>query len=104
MKTKDDVNAILVLHRKGVTSSAIARVLGFSRHTVIRYIRQGEWRPIRSPKGKLYGLEHWLAIQFFLHGGNTEAVRKELLHKKGIEVSLRTVQRAVAPLRSESRN
>jgi len=35
------------------------------------------------------------------HGGNAEVVRQELKQEHGVEVSLRTVERAVAPLRRE---
>ena len=65
-----------------------------------RWLAQGEWRPhpSRSRPGKLDGLSDWLRERFHLHAGNTNAVRQELAREKNITVSLRTVERAVAPL------
>ena len=44
-------------------------------------------------------MEEWLAERFRRHGGNADVVRQELLAEKGIALSLRTVEREVAPLR-----
>src|SRR4029450_4969797 len=49
----------------------------------------------------LAGVEAWVAERFRRHGGNADVVRQELLAEKGLRVSLRTVERAVAPLRRE---
>jgi transposase len=49
----------------------------------------------------LDGLADWLAERFRRHRGNADVVRQELLAEQGIAVSLRTVERAVAPLRRE---
>jgi hypothetical protein len=55
----------------------------------------------------LDGLEAWLAERFTRHRGTAEVVRQDLLREKGIAVSLRTVERAVAgsrrALRAEAR-
>ena len=101
MKTKEQVNAILAMHANGMTAHASGHALGCSPHTVERYVEQGEWRPRRQAKGKLHGLESWLTERFLRHRGNADVVRQELLSELGIEVSLRTVERAVAPLRKE---
>lgn len=103
MKTKDQVNAIIAMHENGMTARSIARAIGCSPHTVGRYLKLGEWRPRRQAKGKLHGLEDWLAERFTRHRGNADVVRQELLAEHGIEVSLRTVERAVEPLRREMR-
>jgi transposase len=42
-----------------------------------------------------------LRERFRRHAGNADVVRQELAHEKNITVSLRTVERAVAPLRRE---
>jgi len=47
----------------------------------------------------LDGLEGWLAERFRQHRGNADVVRQELAREHGLVVSLRTVERAVAPLR-----
>ncbi len=45
----------------------------------------------------------WLSERFRRHAGNADVVRQELAAERGIEVSLRTVERAVAPLRQALR-
>lgn len=101
MKTKEQVDVILGMHANGLTVRTIARTLGCSPHTVDRYVQLGEWRPRRPVKGKLHGLENWLTERFLHHRGNANLVRQEVLHELEIEVSLRTVERAVAPLRKK---
>jgi transposase len=46
-------------------------------------------------------LSEWLREGFRQHAGNADVVRQELAREKDITVSLRTVERAVAPLRRE---
>ena len=48
-------------------------------------------------------MRDWLAKRFWLHRGNADVIRQELLSEKGVAVSLRTVERSVAPLRRELR-
>ena len=52
----------------------------------------GRWRPARYAGGVA-------EERFFRHRGNAEVVRQDLLREQSVEVSLRTVERAVAPLR-----
>lgn len=101
MKAADDVMAMLGLHRRGWSARRIAAELKISRNTVKRYIAEGEPVPYAgSGRGKaLDGLEDWLAERFERHRGNAEVIREELRTERGIEVSLRTVERAVRPLR-----
>ena len=49
--------------------------------------------------GKLEDQEAWLKERFFQHRDNAEVVRQDLVREQGIDVSLRTVERAVAPFR-----
>lgn len=102
MKTREEVEHMLRLRRQGLTPYRIAAVLGCSRTTVVRYLRQEEWRPIEKSR-RLAGLEPWLEERFLRHEGNADVVRQELLEEHGIEVSLRTVERAVQPLRQRLR-
>ena len=54
-----------------------------------------------SRSKKLDGLSDWIADRFRRHAGNADVVRQELAGEKGLIVSLRTVERATAPLRRE---
>jgi transposase len=103
MKEPEEVAAAVRLHALGWGSRRIARELGISRTTVKRYLAQGGWVAYRSPvrAGRLNGLEAWLGERFKRHRGNAEVLRQELLSEHGVDVSLRTVERAVAPWRQE---
>ncbi len=100
MRTQADVALMLRLKGLGWGLKRIAGELGYSRKTVRSWLAQGEWRPYASPSRpkKLDGLSDWLRERFCLHAGNTDMVRQELERDKNITVSLRTVERAVAPL------
>jgi len=70
---------------------------------VKRYLRQGGWQPYQAPAraGTLDDLVGWLQQRFLQHRGNCDVVRQDLMREHGLEVSLRTVQRAVAHLRQD---
>jgi transposase len=103
MKAPDEVSAMLRLKALGWGSKRIAAELGCSRNTVRHWLARGDWRrcawPSRSKK--LDGLSEWLRECFRQHAGNADVVRQELAREKNIVISLRTVERAVAPLRRE---
>ena len=101
MRTPDDVAAMLQLKGLGWGIKRIARELGGSHMTVRRYLAEGGFVAYRRPARRrtLAGLEEWLAERFRRHAGNADVVRQELLAEKGIALSLRTVEREVAPLR-----
>jgi transposase len=103
MLEPETVAAMLRLNELGWGTKRIARELGASRGTVKRYLAAGGWRPFRRPRRtkRLDGLEDWLAERFWRHRGNADVIRQELSAEKGLCVSLRTVERAVAPLRRE---
>src|SRR5690242_7043297 len=103
MKAPDDVAAMVRLKALGWGSKRIAAELGCSRNTVRRWLAEGAWRPCASPSRsrRLDGLSEWLAERFRRHAGNADVVRQELAREKGITASLRTVERAVAPMRQE---
>jgi transposase len=105
MRTPDEVAAMVRLKALGWGAKRIAAELGCSRNTVRRWLQHGGWRPMASPlrSKKLDGLAPWLAERFRRHAGNADVVRQELAVEKGIVVSLRTAERAVAPLRRELR-
>ena len=105
MRTPEEVSAMLALKARGWGSKRIAAELGCSRNTVRRWLAAGGWRaPSSAMRAKaLDGLEDWVAERFRQHAGNADVVRQELAAEKGITVSLRTVERAVAPFRQELR-
>jgi transposase len=105
MLAPDEVAAMVRLHRLGWGTKRIAGELGCSRNTVKRYLAAGGWMVIRQPRRKrrLDGFEEWLAERFRRHRGNCDVVRQDLLREHAITVSLRTVERAVAPLRQALR-
>ena len=103
MKTPDDVSAMVRLKGLGWGAKRIAAELGCSKTTVKRWLQFGDWRPCVTPSRskKLDGLADWLAERFRRHRGNADVIRQELAQEKDIHVSLRTVERTVAPLRRE---
>jgi len=103
METPESVREMQRLHALGVGTRGIAQQVGCSRNTVRRYLRQGGWQPYARPPGrsKLDGLGPWLTGALRQHRGNADVVRQELWRRHGIAVSLRTVERAVAPARRQ---
>jgi transposase len=99
----DEVAAMLRLHGLGWGTRRIAAELGCDRETVQRYLAAGGWAPYRTPErpGALAGQRAWLEERFRRHRGNADVVRQELAAERGLAVSLRTVERACAPLRRE---
>jgi transposase len=103
MQTPDDVQAMLKLASLGWGAKRIAAELGCSRNTVRSYLRQGGWQRYRAPArgSRLDRHAAWLQERFFQHRGNCDVLRQELQREFGLEVSLRTIERAVAHLRRE---
>ena len=105
MQTPEDAAQMLRLRAAGLGIKSIARKMGCSKNTVRRYLRADGWvaykRPART--SALRGLEPWLTERLQRHRGNADVVRQDLEREHGITVSLRTVERAVAPFRRELR-
>lgn len=103
MKEPDEVATMLRLRGLGWGPKRIARELRLSKNTVKRYLCQGGWAPFRRPKRAcaLASLDDWLEECFKRHKGNADVVRQDLATEHGLAVSLRTVERAVAPFRRE---
>jgi transposase len=103
MRTPDEVSAMLRMKALGWGSRRIASELGCARNTVRRWLAEGDWRVCASPSRskKLDGRSDWIAERFRRHAGNADVIRQELASEKGIVVSLRTVERATAPLRRD---
>ncbi|NUZ07369.1 IS21 family transposase [Schlegelella koreensis] len=105
MLAPQEVQKMLALSALGWGSKRIGHELGCSRNTVREYLRQGGWRPmdVARRSGVLEPHQEWLAERLRRHRGNADVVRQDLQRELGIEVGLRTVQRAVVPLRRELR-
>jgi len=105
MQTPEDVAQMLRLRAAGLGIKSIACKMGCSKNTVRRYLRGGGWAAYRRPERKraLSGLEPWLAERLQRHRGNADVVRQDLEREHRVTVSLRTVERAVAPFRRELR-
>ena len=105
MQTPEDVAQMLRLKAAGLGIKSIALRMGCSKNTVRRYLRGGGWVAYRRPErnSALRGLEPWLAERLQRHHGNADVVRQDVEREHGIAVSLRTVERAVAPFRRELR-
>jgi len=101
----DVVDRIRELAGQGVGSKRIARQLGVSRNVVRRYLagaRVGfQERPERRRLDSVMQREVERLFETVAEG-NTVVVQQELA-EKGIDVELRTLQRAVAPLRQAAR-
>jgi len=96
---------MLALRALGWGAKRISAELGCSRNTVREYLRRGGWKPMDvSRRASVVGSHReWLAERLRRHRGNADVVRQDLKRELGISVSLRTVQRAVEPLRRELR-
>jgi transposase len=103
MLAPQEVQKMLALSALGWGAKRISRELGCSRNTVRQYLRQGGWRPmdVSNRASSLEPHKDWLAERLRRHKGNADVVRQDLASELGVEVSLRTVQRAVEPLRRE---
>lgn len=105
MREPEEVSAMLRLQELGWGAKRIARELGVSRNTVRGYLRKGGWAgyPAGARAGALAVHRDWIEERLRRHRGNAEVVRQELAAELGVAVSLRTVERACAPLRRELR-
>lgn len=105
MEKPDDVAAMLRLHEAGWGAKRIARELGCSRNTVRRYLRLGGYQPYAAGQRPKTLDAHQPLVEdlFAQHRGNAEVVRQELLRHHGVDVSVRTVERAVQQKRTRLR-
>jgi transposase len=105
MLAPQEVQRMLALRALGWGAKRISAELGCSRNTVREYLRRGGWKPMDVSRRASVVEPHreWLAERLRQHRGNADVVRQDLKRELGIAVSLRTVQRAVEPLRRELR-
>lgn len=101
MLAPQEVQRMLALHAQEWGAKRISKELGCSRNTVREYLRSGGWKPMDVSGRASILAPHlpWLEQRLRQHKGNADVVRQKLQREFGITVSLRTVQRAVAPMR-----
>ena len=101
MLAPQEVHRMLALQAQGWGAKRISQELGCSRNTVREYLRSGGWKPMDVSGRASILAPHlaWLEQRLRQHKGNADVVRQDLQREFGIAVSLRTVQRAVAPMR-----
>jgi transposase len=101
MLAPEEVQKMLALQAQGWGAKRIAKEMGCSRNTVREYLRAGGWRPmdVSGRASVLAPHAQWLEERLRRHKGNADVVRQDLHKELGVDVSLRTVERAVAPLR-----
>jgi transposase len=101
MLAPQEVQRMLALQAQGWGAKRISKELGCCRNTVREYLRSGGWKPMDVSGRASVLTPHlpWLEQRLRQHKGNADVVRQELQREFGIAVSLRTVQRAVAPMR-----
>ena len=105
MHTPEDVAQMLRLKAARTGIKKIASLMVCSKNTVRRYLRADRWLEYKRPRrgAVLDHLGPWLAERSHRHRGNADVVRQDLDREHGIAVSLRTVERAVAPDRRAMR-
>lgn len=104
MKASDEVLTMKTLYAKGHTARKIAGILGCGVHTVKRTLEYGfDVSAREQPPSALDAHGEFLLECFLRHHGNGDLVRQELATELGIQVSLRTVQRALKPFRERLR-
>jgi len=105
MLAPQEVQRMLALQALGWGAKRISGEIGCSRNTVREYLRSGGWKAMDVSRRASVMQPHreWLAERLRRHRGNADVVRQDLKRELGIAVSLRTVQRAVEPLRRELR-
>jgi transposase len=105
MLKPDLVDRIRELSGQGLGSKRIARRLGVSRNSVRRYLAGARVGFQERPDARRLDADTYREVQRLFETvaeGNTVVVQQELAGQ-GINVELRTLQRAVAPLRQAAR-
>lgn len=100
------VTAIRILAGRGVGKKAIAREVGVAVNTVRRYLRQPIAAGVqRRPAARRLSDEHRREARELYEGpaGGNAVVVQRLLAERGVAVSVRTIERAVADIRQAQR-
>lgn len=96
------VGQLFALHQLGWSTRRIAQELGISRTTVKAWLRKGPGRVYQGPNRAAVLEPHleWIRERWRAGVRSGDVFRQELA-AKGVNVSLRTVERAICPLRRE---
>lgn len=100
------VATIRELAGRGVGSKTIARTVGVARNTVRRYLRQPIAPGVQvRPAARRLGDEAQIEARSLYEGpaGGNAVVVQRLLKERGTDVSVRTIERAVADIRRARR-
>jgi transposase len=99
------VDRIRELSARGLGSKRIARLLGVARNSVRRYLAGATFGHQRRPAARRLDDDALREVQDLfgtVAEGNAVVIQQELA-ARGVHLELRTLQRAVAPLRQEQR-
>ena len=100
------VATIRELAGRGVGSKTIARTVGVARNTVRRYLRQPIAPGVQvRPSSRRLTDDAWREARVLYEGaaGGNAVVVQRLLAERGIDISVRTIERAVADIRRAHR-
>lgn len=99
MKTPGDVAEMLRLKAYGWGSKRIGWAMGYSHRTVGHCVLVGGAASFKAPKRRklLDCHQDRLGERFIRHSGGVDVVRQDLLLEGGLQVSRRSLQRAVQP-------
>lgn len=102
MLNSEEAGRVFVLRKLGWGLKRIGRELGMARNTVKAWLKAGPERCYGGPNrvAVLAAHREWIRERWRVGVRNGDVFRQELL-AKGVRVSLRTVERALRPLRHE---
>jgi transposase len=102
MLKSEEAGQVFALRKLGWGLRRIGRELGMSRNTVRAWLKAGPDRCYEGPSRLAALIAHrdWIRERWRMGVRNGDVFRQELL-AKGVRVSLRTVERALCPLRRE---
>ena len=105
MLDESQVALIFTLQKRGWSVKAISKEFGWSRNTIRGWLDRGlpTARPVMGRPRKLAREARYLQREFKGGVHNADVLRQQLA-AKGVEVGLRTVERAVETWRQERRS
>ncbi len=104
MKSAEDIARMQALFKEGWSKRRIASHLKISRNTLDRYLNSqfSQSSPAAAHKSKLNLCLEWLKRQDLNDGSNSEMLRRKLIAERQIQISQRTMVRAIQQWRHGS--